>query len=122
MPFKQRPPRNAKERQLQADWEEALARHAKPLERGAVAKSITVDVTLALRTRGVLPTMTPGTREGSDLYRLPSFSTKGDAVAAKKESPKYSGDAMLGVSVLHKSNGIPVFRKEDILDIAKMRR
>jgi hypothetical protein len=29
---------------------------------------------------------------------------------------------MIGISVLHKSNGIPVFRQEDILDIGKMRR
>jgi hypothetical protein len=39
-----------------------------------------------------------------------------------KSSPKYTGNRMLGVSVLHKSNGIPVFSDEEIKDISKMRR
>lgn len=52
---------------------------------------------------------------------IPSLDT-GKAVASKKEVIQYTGDAMIGISVLHKSNGIPVFRQEDILDISKMRR
>ena len=43
-------------------------------------------------------------------------------VAMKKQTPEYTGDAMIGISVLHKSNGVPVFRDEDIKDISKMRR
>ena len=42
--------------------------------------------------------------------------------AAYKVSPQYTGSKMLGVSVLHKSNGIPVFSDEEIKDISKMRR
>lgn len=34
----------------------------------------------------------------------------------------YTGSAMLGVAQLHKSNAIPVFRNEDVIDISKMRR
>jgi hypothetical protein len=34
----------------------------------------------------------------------------------------YTGDAMIGISTLHKSNAVPVFRQEDAVDIAKMRR
>ena len=43
-------------------------------------------------------------------------------VATKKQIPVYTGDAMIGISTLHKSNGVPVFRDEDIKDISKMRR
>lgn len=42
--------------------------------------------------------------------------------ASFKESPKYTGTKMKGVAVLHKSNGIPVFSDEEIVDISKMRR
>jgi len=42
--------------------------------------------------------------------------------AFKSPDKVYTGDAMLGISVLHKSNGIPVFRDQDIKDISKMRR
>ena len=41
---------------------------------------------------------------------------------SKKESPQYSGDAMLGIGQLHKSNAVPVFKQEDAEDIARMRR
>lgn len=52
---------------------------------------------------------------------IPSRDT-GVSVAARPADKVYTGDAMLGVSVLHKSNGVPVFRQEDAVDIAKMRR
>lgn len=43
-------------------------------------------------------------------------------LASKKQVNQYTGDAMIGISVLHKSNGVPVFRQEDVVDISKMRR
>jgi hypothetical protein len=52
---------------------------------------------------------------------IPSVDT-GVGLAAKPADKVYTGNAMLGVSVLHKSNGIPVFRQEDAVDISKMRR
>ena len=52
---------------------------------------------------------------------IPSLDT-GKGIAARPADKVYTGDAMLGVSVLHKSNGIPVFRQEDAIDISKMRR
>jgi len=52
---------------------------------------------------------------------IPSLDT-GKGVAAKKEVQQYTGTAMLGIGQLHKSNSIPVFSKEDAVDISKMRR
>lgn len=46
----------------------------------------------------------------------------GIGVATKKEPQQYTGDNMLGIGQLHKSNSVPVFRKEDAEDQAKMRR
>ena len=46
----------------------------------------------------------------------------GRGVAVKKEVQQYTGTAMLGIGQLHKSNSIPVFSKEDAVDISKMRR
>jgi len=43
-------------------------------------------------------------------------------VAVKQEVQQYTGDNMLGIGQLHKSNSVPVFRKEDAEDQAKMRR
>ena len=46
----------------------------------------------------------------------------GVGVAVKPEDKVYTGDAMIGIGQLHKSNGIPVFRQEDAVDVSKMRR
>jgi len=46
----------------------------------------------------------------------------GTSVASKKEPQQYTGNNMLGIGQLHKSNSVPVFRKEDAEDQAKMRR
>jgi hypothetical protein len=39
-----------------------------------------------------------------------------------KERPTYTGDAMIGIGQLHKSNAVPIFSAEDAVDISKMRR
>jgi len=46
----------------------------------------------------------------------------GIGVATKKEPQQYTGDNMLGIGQLHKSNAIPVFKQSDAEDLAKMRR
>lgn len=46
----------------------------------------------------------------------------GNSVAALKPSPVYTGNKILGIGTLHKSNAVPVFSNEEALDIAKMRR
>ena len=52
---------------------------------------------------------------------LPSVDT-GVSVAPRPADKVYTGDAMIGIGQLHKSNGIPIFKSEDAVDIAKMRR
>jgi len=39
-----------------------------------------------------------------------------------KPQKVYTGDKMIGIGTLHKSNAVPIFRKEDALDQANMRR
>ena len=46
----------------------------------------------------------------------------GNGVATKPEVQHYTGGNLLGIGQLHKSNAIPVFKKEDAEDLAKMRR
>jgi hypothetical protein len=44
------------------------------------------------------------------------------APAPRREKNVYTGDKMLGIGTLHKSNAVPVFSAEDATDIARMRR
>ena len=54
-------------------------------------------------------------------HNIPSVVT-GQGIAAKKPVQQYTGDAMIGIGVLHKSNSVPIFSKQDATDISKMRR
>ena len=61
----------------------------------------------------------------------PSFRRETEKIASlpftggpciKSEQKVYTGDAVLGISTLHKSNAVPVFSKDEAVSIAKMRR
>lgn len=54
--------------------------------------------------------------------RLEDFKRKFQGSTAPKEIPVYTGNSMLGVSLMHKSCFQPVFSKEAAIDAAKMRR
>ena len=41
---------------------------------------------------------------------------------AKAKPNVYSGDKIIGIAQMHKSNAVPVSRKDDAVDIARMRR
>lgn len=52
---------------------------------------------------------------------FPSLNT--DAGSCAKAEPKvYTGDAMLGIAMMHKSNLVPVFSNKEAEDVSKMRR
>jgi hypothetical protein len=51
----------------------------------------------------------------------PSLSTN-DGSTTKSQRNVYTGDNMIGIGTLHKSNAVPIFKKEDMEDQAKMRR
>lgn len=52
---------------------------------------------------------------------IPSGDTYDKFVGSKKEM-KYTGDKLMGIATMHKSNMVPVFKQEDAEDIARMRR
>lgn len=100
---------NAKTRALKSDWEELLKKYDVKPETNKMPVFVE-------------RTYCPPVVLRRDSFRdVPSVDT-GIGDTAKKEAPVYTGDAMIGISVLHKSNGIPVFRQEDAIDISKMRR
>jgi len=61
----------------------------------------------------------------SDTKKYPSIKTS-DAIpgaTAKKESQKYTGDLIVGIGQMHKSNAVPIMRgTTQAIDIANMRR
>ena len=58
--------------------------------------------------------------EGRSTRHIPSRDTGGNATLAPAKV--YTGNEMIGIGQLHKSNAIPIFKKSDAEDLAKMRR
>lgn len=100
---------------------EAKARHEQWLKKQGLD-----DKSLADK----LPKDKKGKRKG--IYEIPNYRVESavklsNTVASngsKKEEKVYTGDQIVGISVMHKSNLVPVRKdnKEAAIDIARMRR
>lgn len=51
-----------------------------------------------------------------------SLSTWTTGAVTSKPSQQYTGDKIIGIGTLHKSNAVPVFSNEEAIDISRMRR
>jgi len=104
---------NAQQRELNAAWEKMKAQHNKPLEKGATAKSVTGSGTKSNMPKLTIPER--GTRD------IKSFDS-GKGNATRQPDKQYTGDAIVGLATMHKSNLVPIFNTEAAKDVAKMRR
>lgn len=103
------------QQKLQADFERMMRQHDKPLERGARAKAV-LGTSVLIKSRGV-PVL-----ERSRLNKEQSVDLGTHVSTAPRQSMMYSGDKMIGVALMHKSNYAPVFSTEEATEISKMRR
>jgi hypothetical protein len=58
---------------------------------------------------------------GRETPFIPSHDS-GVGNAAKKAAPVYTGDKIVGIGTMHKSNAVPIFSNEDAKAISSMRR
>ena len=63
----------------------------------------------------------PKVPENRNTKHIPSLQTA-ECDTAAKSTKVYTGDKMIGIGTLHKSNAVPIFQKEDAKDQANMRR
>lgn len=103
----------AKQLQLQREWEAILAKHSRPLERGAKSKGVK---TYKLSNNVKKPS------EVIRYVELPKSLGTTDGVATKSAPKVYTGTKIVGIATMHKSNMVPIFNAEDAVDVAKMRR
>lgn len=57
-----------------------------------------------------------------DEKRLKDFKEKFQGSTAVKKKPVYTGNCMVGITLVHKSGFQPVFSKQAAIDAANMRR
>jgi hypothetical protein len=94
---------DAKARELASEWEKLMKKY-EPKNISSKAKPYVAPKPFVRETQHV-----------------PSLDT-GYSNCAKKEPMKYTGTNMLGVGQMHKSNAVPIFSKDDAVEISRMRR
>ena len=101
-----------KARQLDADWRE-------------LQKKWEVDADDKKRKRALAAEplqYTLSAPAGRETVRIGSRDTGHSGAVRTKDIPQYTGTNIVGISTLHKSNAVPVFSREEAIDISKMRR
>jgi len=101
-----------KARQLDADWKE-------------LQKKWEVDADDKKRKRALAAeplSYTLSAPAGRETKRIASLDTGHSGAVRTKDIPQYTGTNIVGISTLHKSNAVPVFSREEAIDISKMRR
>jgi len=54
---------------------------------------------------------------------LPSYvSSKSEGLAVKQPKKEYTGNYVIGIATMHKSNAVPITNGDQAIDIARMRR
>jgi hypothetical protein len=101
----------AKAEKLDADWKAMLKQQGVDAEDRKRKRALSASAIM------VNPKIPPG----RETPYIASQDT-GWVTCAPVKDKEYTGSAVLGISTLHKSNGVPVFSKQDAIDISKMRR
>ena len=94
----------AKQRELAAEWDALVKKYEPKKPLVASVKPHT--------------TPKPYVRETP---KIPSLISTGGSTALKK-SPVYTGNKLMGIGTMHKSNSVPIFSNDEAKDIATMRR
>ena len=101
----------AKARALDEDWNSLMKKWGADQREQRAARALKAPVYVPPRAN----------YRGADQPRLPSLDS-GAGVAAMPAPKVYTGDKIVGIAAMHKSNLVPVFNAEAAQDISKMRR
>ena len=103
-------------RELKEQWEASQRRWAE------MSPNFSKGLGSVRVTKKVSPVVTSGPviDPRRDTRQYPSLDTGG---VATKPAPKvYTGDKIVGIGTMHKSNMVPIFSNQEAEDISKMRR
>jgi hypothetical protein len=102
----------ARARELEADWRQLKSNWGVEEESRRRARAMTAEPLTYKLTAPV----------GRETARIESRDTGHTGAVAMSPAKVYTGEECIGIGQLHKSNSVPVFKKQDAEDIAKMRR
>lgn len=64
----------------------------------------------------------PAPYRRSSTQNIPSLPSTHVGAVSSRPSQQYTGDKIVGIGTLHKSNAVPVFSNEEAIELSKMRR
>jgi len=75
--------------------------------------------TRALKAKPFVPKVNPRLAELRTANSLPDAHIGAVTI---RQTPKYTGDKIVGIGTMHKSNAVPIFSDQEAKDISTMRR
>lgn len=99
-----------KQQELQKEWDALQAKWASAPKFGRAA-------TAKLREVNTSKPVDPKSKQS-----IPSLGSWVTGPVSSPTARQYTGDKMIGISQMAKSNAVPVFTTEHILEITRMRR
>ena len=109
--------RNAAEaqraRELEASWKEILKAQGTADEQRKRTRAMKAEP---------LQYNLSSVNDRANTRHIPSLDTGHSGALRTKDIPKYTGTKILGISQMAKSNAVPVFNSDHIIEIARMRR
>ena len=97
--------------QLEREWQELLKRQGADIEAQKQKR--------ALKAKPYVAAVNPRIAE---LRTVKSIDSGHTGAVNIKQTPQYTGDKIIGIGTMHKSNAVPIFNDEAAKDISKMRR
>jgi hypothetical protein len=101
-----------KARELDASWAELKKKHGVE-EHERKRKRAMSQPTLTYKLSAPV---------GRETVRHPSLGASDHSGSTAPVTKVYTGDKILGIATMHKSNAVPVFSDEQAVDISRMRR
>ena len=98
-----------KARELAAEWERNQAKWASMSPKVSTPKREQLTYKLSAPV-------------GRETQRIASLNTGHTGAVTVKQIPQYTGDKIIGIGTLHKSNAVPIFTDQEAKDISRMRR
>ena len=76
------------------------------------------------RTRGLKAATykPPANPRLAEARAIPSLPDQHVGAVTVKQTPKYTGDKIVGIGTMHKSNAVPIFSDQEAKEISSMRR
>ena len=98
--------------ELEESWQKIVQKHASVAERSKAAVCKTVQPQVQILSDAPI----------RSTRHIPSKDSGTVGAVTIKQTPKYTGDKILGIGTMHKSNAVPIFSDDEAKDISKMRR